>query len=787
LADPPITYDLRDVDGVNYVTAIKSQSGGTCWTHGTMAAIEGNLLMTGNWAAAGETGEPDFAEYHRDWWNGFNQHNNDDLTPPSGSGLTVHEGGDYRVASAYLSRGEGAVRDIDGQSFATPPDRNLPGYHHYYVRDIEWYTAKADLVDIDIIKNAIMEHGVVGTSLCYDASFMSDDYVHYQPPTDLLDPNHAVALIGWDDTLTTQAPLPGAWLVKNSWGTDWGYDGYFWISYYDKHCCQHPEMGAISFLGVEPQQYYQIFYHDYHGWRNTKEDITEAFSAFVTSSAQTLQAVSFYTAANNVTYTVRIYDTFTGGELSEELAAKTGSIEYSGYHTIDLDTPVLLAEDQDFYIYVELSAGGHPYDCTSDVPVLLGAKYLTIVESKANPGESYYRVGPDWLDLYNFDNTANFCIKGLATGNPPLNIILPDGVPGILTPDETTPILVQIDEWADAYVPGSGLLHYRYHGSSFVTSPLTAQGGGLYGAILPAAQCSDVPEYYFSAEGSLSGDNFNPSDAPATTYSSRVGDLDSVWADAFESNLGWTVYSGATTGNWERADPQEVYYDAIGLITQPGDDHTPTGTLCFVTGPLAGAGPGSYDVDGGPTRLTSPTLNLAGMDARVSYWRWFHISTTWDDSLHVEISNDGGASWVRVESVADRETWTYVDWWVSDYVTPTATVRVRFIISDEDPGSLIEALVDDFAVDEVVCEQACFCGVKGDIDNTGDPTPLDVAFLVKLVYKSLDGRVYPDGWNCPYDLGDVNCSGDAPNPLDVTYLVNAVYKGQDAMCDGCSE
>ena len=684
-ADPPATFDLRDVDGDNFVTSVKNQQGGTCWTHGAFAAMEGNMLITEAWANAGEAGEPALAEYHLDWWNGFNQHNNDDINPPTGNGLEVHMGGDYRVTSAYLSRGEGAVRDIDGQSYDTPPDRYGDDYHYFYAREIEWFVSGENLENIDLIKEKIMDEGVLGICMCYDGSFINNEYEHYQPPSSSLDPNHAIAVIGWDDYRVTQAPLPGAWLVKNSWGSDWGNDGYFWISFYDKHATQHPEMGAISFQQVEPMQYQNVYYHDYHGWRDDFEEADAVFNKFTAESDEVIKALNFFTASNDVYYEAKIYGNYTGGELSDELAFDSGIIEYTGFHTVELETPVSLSEGDDFYVFLSLSDGIYPFDRTSDVPVLLGASYRTIVTSTANPDESYYSSGTTWNDFYDYDftdetwdGTGNFCVKALTNNNgmtvtPEENFQSFGSVGGPFNPlstsyEITNQSITSIDYEVVAE-PAVDWLTFTDNTSGTLEPSETTE---VFAGINTNANVLDAGVYIVTLSFTNLTDHLGDCSREVMLI---IGESIVQYEWNMDSDPGWT-----TEGDWEYGQPAGT----------GGDHGNPDPTSGFTGTNVYG-----YNLNGGypnelpETHLTSAAIDCSNLfNTNLTFQAWLGVEQPAYDHAYFRISNDGETwynLWENTETM-DGGSWIEFNFNISEYADNEESVYLRWTMGSTDGG-----------------------------------------------------------------------------------------------------
>ena len=678
----PSEFDLRDVAGENYVTSVKSQQGGTCWTHGTMASIESNLLMTGVWEDMGEAGEPALAEYHLDWWNGFNNWYNADMDPPSGSGgLTPHQGGDYLVTTAYLSRGDGAVREIDGQSYETPPALDSPEYHRYYPTDVEWHLCGDDFASLDRIKEAIMTHGALATCYCVNSAYFQNN-IQYQPPSSSELPNHSVAIIGWDDSMITQAPEPGAWLCKNSWGENWGLDGFFYISYWDKWCGREPFMGAVSFTGTEYMEYQKVYYHDYHGWRDTFQSPQKIMNAFQASGDHYISSISFFTAADTVEYTASLYESFQGGVPSGFITGMNGTIGYRGFHTVELTEPFDVSQGDSVYFVMEFSQGGYPFDRTAEVPVLLGASMRVIVESAASAGESYYYDG-SWHDLYTWpDNpypgTANFCLKllGFNAGihvTPPGDMVFQGDLGGPFEPSSLS--------WDLSFMGGTPA-QYSVTPESVSWLELS---GPLSGTIDPGEQvqisASVTPEAESLPLGVYTAevDFVNESTGMGNTTSSVVlvvGEAGIIYSWNMDTDPGWTA-----DPQWEWGVPQGMG----GSHGNPDPASGSTGDNVYGYN-LAG----DYEPYLSEKYLTTSAIDCSGLyGTQLRFQRWLGVEGNAYDHASVQISTDE-ETWFTIwqndsEEITDGE-WSSRIIDISGFADTESQVFIRWVMGTTDAG-----------------------------------------------------------------------------------------------------
>jgi C1A family cysteine protease len=439
--DGTMVYPARfDLESGGYVTPVKNQGQcGSCWAFATMASIESSILMEGGPV------------------NDFSENN---LKDNHGFDWGPCDGGNVLMSQAYLTRGSGPVSEV-ADPYHPYDDRPSPGGPlRYYVRESSIFDTQ------DQIKDALMNYGALDTSMRWeDTSYRPSDDTYYYNGTG--SSNHDVTIVGWDNTKKTAATAPGAWLIKNSWGTSFGDGGYFWLSYADTAGGR----SAVSFHdAVAPQTYSHIYSYDEFGDVGSI-NTPYAFSAFTSVASDPLKAVQFWTQADWANYDIRIYGTFAGGTLSNLLASTTGTIVYAGSHTVDLPTPVSLRAGESFYVYLGMTNGGQ-YPQTIDYRV---SGYNSA--SMAKPGESYYSFnGQSWTDLTAWNSTANFSIKALTGGTvanrPPVVGSLTDS-PDPVTASGTVTLTAN-----DVSDPDGTVTSVAFYRESNGTPGLQTAGGG---------------------------------------------------------------------------------------------------------------------------------------------------------------------------------------------------------------------------------------------------------------------------------------------------------------------
>lgn len=238
----------------------------------------------------------------------------------------------------------------------------------------------------------------------------------------------------------------------------------------------------------------------------------------------------------------------------------------------------------------------------------------------------------------------------------------------------------------------SATLRWRVGSSGvFSSTAMNPIGGNVWSASLAGVAAPAKVYYYLQATDSAANAANYPDDAPVGKLFFGVGSLTAISCDNFDTDTGWTVANtSVTTGAWERADPI-----GSGGPQSEVDNPAGTGVQCYFTDQgVVGGAIGDADVDGGPTTLTSPVINLSNGNGEIAYAYWMY-NDDGDDSLLVQVSNNG-STWVTAK--------TYLGGgggWVSDvvdvgsWIVPNATVRIRFQVADQPNDSITEAAIDD--------------------------------------------------------------------------------------------
>jgi len=186
-----------------------------------------------------------------------------------------------------------------------------------------------------------------------------------------------------------------------------------------------------------------------------------------------------------------------------------------------------------------------------------------------------------------------------------------------------------------------------------------------------------------------------------------------------QDGTGWVVSnSGAITdGAWERGVPA-----GDGTRGDPRFDADGSGA-CYLTGNR----PGNSDVDGGTTVLTSPTVNVSGTGTlRIRAKVWMYSQQVNNDLLYIDVSNNNGASWVPMGSQGNTNgAWVLRDFTVSDYVSPSSQMKVRFTVTDGNNDSILEA-----GVDAVEFCYNCGGAITGDVNGDGQVNIEDLTLVV---------------------------------------------------------
>lgn len=360
----------------------------TCWACAAITALETTMLPEAKYELSVD---------HMSMCNSFN--------------ISQFDGGEYTMALAYLAAWQGPVLEKDDPYGDRITDNTLKPVLH--VQEAQIIATK----NLEKIKEMVYKYGGVQTSLYTSMTSAGETSKYYNEETAAYcyigeeKPNHDVVIIGWDDNypkenFNADIDSNGAFICQSSWGTGFGKNGIFYVSYLDANIGVH----NIVYTGVEGvDNYDRIYQTDLCGWQGILGyEQSKAYFANVynSKSSENVKAVGFYATDVDTSYSVYVVSNYKGEEsFKEMIPVATGKFENAGYYTVVFDKPVKITGDR-FAVVVKIDTPN------SQRPIAVEmAKDYSTLSVDITDGEGYISLNGDKWERVEDEYSCNICLK----------------------------------------------------------------------------------------------------------------------------------------------------------------------------------------------------------------------------------------------------------------------------------------------------------------------------------------------------------------------------------------
>ena len=415
----PSTYSSVDE---GFVTSIKNQNPyGNCWAYAACSVAESYLIKKGM-----ASSDIDLSEAHLNYYMYHNkgdkyENTDNDQTNVIGKYSFTDVGADPRMLQLAMSNfGLASETSYPISKITTMQGSKEDQNNTQYVMTNSNLLCQQAKGNESIIKQAILDNGSV--LACYYDTSTAYKNSNYYNSNEVNSFNHAISIVGWDDSYAAnnfdnKPTRNGAWLIKNSWGTGFGNQGYFWMSY-DEY-----SLGSVysyEFKNKDEENIYQ-----YDGTNNalrytlSSNTSTYANEFLVKETNEELNAVSVGSATSNIPYKLEIYTNLT--DINNPTSGncevnQNGIIENDGINYIKLSKGISL-KDNTYYSIVFTLFGTNENNASIMLDATLKGTDIEFIADTSNE-YCFIKSYNTWGKLS--DNT--FRIKGI-TNKEKLNPI----------------------------------------------------------------------------------------------------------------------------------------------------------------------------------------------------------------------------------------------------------------------------------------------------------------------------------------------------------------------------